>query len=190
MTSSRLITGLTLTAAAAALTVGFAAPANAAGTLSASKTTGLAASGETIKVTGAGFEPGKPLTLINCNLATQRGEGCDMTATAAVQTDAQGAFTAGFAVKGSFATTDCAKVECGVVVYDMATHSLPARLKLTYAGGAAPSSTAAPTEKPQLPKTGGSDSTLPLVAGGAALVLVGTGATFAARRRGGSNHTA
>lgn len=211
MTSSRLITGLTLTAAAAALTVGFAAPANAAGTLSANKTTGLAAAGETIKVTGSGFEPGKSLTLINCVLTTQRGEGCDMAATAPVQTDAQGAFTADFGVKGTFGTTDCTKVECGVVVYDMATHSLPARLKLSYAGAAAgngsaapssaapgtsapgtsaPSGTTAPTDKPQLPKTGGSDSTLPLVAGGTALVLVGAGATFAVRRRGGSNHAA
>lgn len=231
MTSPRIITGLTLTAAAAALTLGFAAPASAAGSLSANKTTGLNKAGESITVKGSGFEAGKSLMLINCDLSTQRGEGCDMGGTVSVTTDAAGAFSSAFTAKGSYGTTDCDKVSCGVVVYDMSTHSLPARLKLSF--GAAPTSskpatskpatskpatqkpsekpaTAAPTKssdkptaaaakpsasastpaKSELANTGSSNSTLPLVAGGAALVLVGAGATFAVRRRGGSNHAA
>lgn len=231
MSSSRVLTGLTLSAATAALTLGLAAaPASAAAALSASKTTGLAKVGESITVKGSGFEAGKSYMLLNCNLATQRGEGCDMGGAGSVTADGAGAFSAAFTAKGQYGSTDCDKVECGVVVYDMSTHSLTARVKLSFGAAPAtgkpattkpaesakptastskpaskPATTAAsakpstsapgaaaatPSTKPELAKTGGSDVIPMLAAGGAALVLVGTGATVAVRRRGGANHAA
>ncbi|MGR7002257.1 LAETG motif-containing sortase-dependent surface protein [Yinghuangia aomiensis] len=42
----------------------------------------------------------------------------------------------------------------------------------------------------KLAATGGSDLTLPLAAGGAALLLAGVGATVVTRRRGTGNRTA
>ncbi|MGR7002258.1 hypothetical protein ACU686_36625 [Yinghuangia aomiensis] len=41
-------------------------------------------------------------------------------------TDAKGAFSSAFTAKGSYGTTDCTKVACGVVVYDI-VHAHPPR---------------------------------------------------------------
>ncbi|MCF2533086.1 LPXTG cell wall anchor domain-containing protein [Yinghuangia soli] len=217
MTSPRTRTVLGLaaaTTAAAALTLGLAGTASAAGSLSVSKTTGVK-SGDTLTVTGAGFEGDKNVMVMFCDLGAKGASGCD-SATIANATPKGGAFTTSIKVNATFGSTDCTKVSCGVVAYDMQTHTLTGQTKITFAaaGGEKPSekpaTKPAATEKPatkpatskpaatapakpapattapatpELAKTGSSDNTPMLVAGGAALVLVGTGAVVATRRR-------
>lgn len=83
------------------------------GSLTASKVSGISAAGESITVTGTGFQPNISLYLANCDTAVPAGGACDMANLKQVPTNASGGFTQ--VVKaGSFAGTDCLVKACGM----------------------------------------------------------------------------
>lgn len=83
------------------------------GTLTASKVSGISAGGESITVTGTGFQPNISLYLSNCDTAVPAGGACDMANLKQVPTNASGGFTQVVKV-GSFAGTDCLVKACGL----------------------------------------------------------------------------
>lgn len=83
------------------------------GTLTANKVTGISTGGESITVTGSGFQPNISLYLSNCDTAVPAGGACDMANLKQVPTNANGDFTQVVKV-GSFAGTDCLVKTCGM----------------------------------------------------------------------------
>ncbi len=90
-----------------------AAPPAKTAKLTANKTTGLKASGETIKAKGTGFQPNVSLYLVNCDTAIPSGAKCDMANFKIVKTNASGAFTQAVKV-ASFKGTNCLVKACGL----------------------------------------------------------------------------
>ncbi|HVX22089.1 MAG TPA: HtaA domain-containing protein [Acidimicrobiales bacterium] len=86
----------------------------------ASQTTGLDPTGQTVTVTGTGFEPGITLYVVNCDADIPAGAACDFGNVAFATTDADGDFTVPVTVQAHFGTgpsaTDCfsASVDCAI----------------------------------------------------------------------------
>ncbi|QWF23295.1 LPXTG cell wall anchor domain-containing protein [Nocardioides sp. LMS-CY] len=97
----------------ATLPLSFTAPPVHTAALTASKTSGLSAAGESITANGTGFQPNINLFLALCDTAVPAGGACDMTNFKQVTTNGSGAFSQAIKV-GSFTGTDCLVKACGL----------------------------------------------------------------------------
>ncbi|MFE3197360.1 neocarzinostatin apoprotein domain-containing protein [Embleya sp. NPDC055664] len=192
------IAGLGLTAFASA-------PASAADapTITLSKSTGLAAGGEEITVTGKGYKPGKGVYVAQTvakpagGVPTQYGNAGYVP-----QVGPDGTFTVKLKPTQSFegkdkAKVDCAATACFVATFndhtDLANRDQDVWLPVSFAGAAGAPAAKAPTDtppqtgttneagQPQLPKTGASSTQLGYV--GAGMLVLGVGSVLASRRR-------
>ncbi|MGC0422855.1 neocarzinostatin apoprotein domain-containing protein [Embleya sp. AB8] len=187
------------------LTTFAAAPASAADapTITLSKSTGLAAGGEEITVTGKGYKPGKGVYIAQTvakpagGVPTQYGNAGYVP-----QVGPDGTFSVKIKPAQTFegkdkTKVDCAATACFVATFndhtDIANRDQDVWMPVTF--GTAPAApatqppagttpqTGATTEagQPQLPKTGASSTQLGYL--GAGILVVGVGAVFASRRR-------
>lgn len=130
--SSRWLVALVAAAAAVpTLLAATAGPAAAAGTVTLSKATGLDAAGETITVTGSGYDTGKGVYLWFCENTGTRptGASCDgstqvwisdsplaLVTPGSARWGADGTFSVSITVRAVFNDVDCTQVSCGVAV--------------------------------------------------------------------------
>ncbi|MEU0936453.1 MULTISPECIES: neocarzinostatin apoprotein domain-containing protein [unclassified Embleya] len=198
MHKSRTAAALAATAIAGlGLTALAAAPASAADapTIALSKSTGLAAGGEEITVTGKGFKPGKGVYIAQTvakpgGVPTQYGNAGYVP-----QVGPDGTFSVKIKPTQSFEgkdkkKVDCATTACFVATFndhtDIANRDQDVWVPVAF-GAAAPAAatpqTGATTEagEPKLPKTGSSTTQLGYV--GAGMLVIGVGAVAASRRR-------
>lgn len=130
--SSRWLAALVAVAAAVpTLLAATAGPAAAAGTITLSKSTGLNAAGETITVSGSGYDASKGVYLWFCENTGTRptGASCDgstqvwisdsplaQVTPGSARWGANGTFSVSITVRAIFNDVDCTAVSCGVAV--------------------------------------------------------------------------
>lgn len=82
--------------------------------LELSKSAQLSPDGESITVTGSGFQADIGLFVVACDPAIPSGGACDMANFGQAKTDADGAFEVTIKALPSFGQTDCMKTACSV----------------------------------------------------------------------------
>ncbi len=156
--------------------------------LAASQTGNLAAAGQTITVTGAGFRPNIHLFVVTCDSNFDAGARCDFARVTQVLTIPDGTFSTPLTVAASFGSgptaTNCLdpSTACAIQtswVENPRDRSQEATLRVGF-GAPAPVPVAATAAAPtQLAFTGA--STLPLAIAGFVLVMAGAGFVMVSR---------
>lgn len=187
----RLLTrGLAAVAALAVVTL-VAAPAFAAPAMSVSQLTGLT-NGQTITISGSGFEPNLTSIAIGQCVTGYTGPSDCNTAGGATfrNADAQGKiapFT--ITVKEVFGAHDCTKVQCMIAaaplpnaVDDATVAANTVEMNISFASAEAPSESPTATTDPDtetdtesLPQTGAGDSIPALLLAATAMLAIGAG---------------
>ncbi|MCF2526085.1 neocarzinostatin apoprotein domain-containing protein [Yinghuangia soli] len=135
--------------------------------ITASTSTGLDPAGQTITVTGKGFNPGIKLFLTVCDPSKGAGRACDVINFKMVDTDSAGGFVAEYKPVAKFGTTDCLATPCALQTSWMGNgkdRTQEATLAVNFTGGVpaslptAPQPTGGPSGAPSAPATGGGSS--------------------------------
>lgn len=142
-------------------------------TLTGNPTTGLNPNGDTVQVSGTGFQPGSAVYVALCDPTVANFGACDLDNAVEATPDASGSFSLPLAVRGSFGTTNCMPggAACAIRTWAVSVSSAAAESSL-------PVSFASPAV---LPLTG--SSTLKATSIALVLVALGALAMVATRRR-------
>ena len=144
---ARVARGAVVTAAFVGLLAGPAA----AGGMSVSQTGNLDPAGQTVSVSGSGFQPSIQLYVALCNPAVPSGGACDFGNFRVADVDGAGSFSTSLRVVAAFGATDCHQVTCAIQtskVGDGADRSQESSVGLSFAAAPPPPTAPPPTASP------------------------------------------
>ncbi len=130
----------------------------AAGGLSVGQTGNLDPAGQTVSVSGSGFQPSIQLYVALCNPAVPSGGACDFGNFRVADVNGEGSFSTSLRVVAAFGTTDCHQVTCAIQtskVGDGADRSQESSVPLSFAAAPPPPTAPPPTAPPTAPPSGG-----------------------------------